>query len=205
MGKLIDLINQHALSAAQAGNWQIVADTLNSLTTEVRDHTLRSGRWLILQLPKVVNAQTGMTESDIVLGTLQQSTIPRVKAAYDSLVNGGIDLSDDQVQQMIPLLAQTANWPAGLAEKILTAGRRTVPVLESPVTAADCAAAWLVNADCLLSINRTNGVLRVCLHVYRDGHQVRLAVINEGEGSEADRALANGIEAALDQWLQVGG
>ena len=32
MSNLIDLINAHALSAAQDGNWQAVADTLNSLT-----------------------------------------------------------------------------------------------------------------------------------------------------------------------------
>lgn len=142
MSNLINLINQHALSAAQAGNWQAVADTLNALTTEVRDTTLRSGRWLMLQLPTVVNQQTGMTESDIVLGTLQQSTIPRVKAAYDSLVNGGIDLSEDQVQQMIPVLAAAANWPAGLADKILQAGRKDVAVLENQTTADDCQKAW---------------------------------------------------------------
>lgn len=142
MSRLIDLINQHALSAAQAGNWQTVASTLNALTTEVRDTTLRTGLWLMLQLPTVVNQQTGMTESDIVLGTLQQSTIPRVKAAYDSLVNGGIDLSDDQVQQMIPLLAAAANWPAGLADKVLQAGRRTAPVLDPPTNAIACEAVW---------------------------------------------------------------
>ena len=139
---LIDLINAHALSAAQAENWQAVADTLNSLTTEVRDTTLRTGRWLMLQLPNVVNQQTGITESDIVLGTLQQSTIPRVKAAYDSLVNGGIDLSEDQVQQMIPVLAQAASWPNGLDQKILQAGRKSVAVLETATTADACRDAW---------------------------------------------------------------
>ena len=135
---LIDLINAHALSAAQVGNWQACADTLNALTTEVRDTTLRTGRWLMLQLPNVVNQQTGMTESDIVLGTLQQSTVPRVRAAYDSLVNGGIDLSEDQVQQMLPVLAQAANWPNGLADKILQAGRKSVAVLETSTTADAC-------------------------------------------------------------------
>ena len=142
MSNLINLINQRALSAAQAGNWQAVADTLNALTTEVRDTTLRTGRWLMLQLPKVVNPQTGMTESDIVLGTLQQSTIPRVKAAYDSLISGEIDLSEDQVQQMIPVLAAAAGWPAGLADKILQAGRKSVAVLPEPTTANDCQSAW---------------------------------------------------------------
>ena len=139
---LIDLINAHALSAAQAGNWQAVADTLHALTNEVRDTTLRTARWLMLQLPNVVNQQTGMTESDIVLGTLQQSTVPRVRAAYDSLVNGGIDLSEDQVQQMLPVLAQAANWPNGLADKILQAGRRTASVLDPQTNAIACEAAW---------------------------------------------------------------
>lgn len=202
---LINLINQHALSAAQVGNWQNVADTLNALTTEVRITDLRTARWLMLQLPDVVDPQTGTTESDIVLGTLQQSTIPRVKAAYDSLVNGGIDLSEDQVQQMIPVLAQAAGWPAGLADKIRQAGRKSVPVLDSPVSAADCSAAWLVGADVLLSINRTDGVLRVAMHVHRDGQQIRLAMLTEGEGSEADQALTAAIEAAIDAWLQAGG
>jgi len=163
VSNLIDLINAHALAAAQTGDWQDVADTLNALTTEVRDTTLRTGLWLMLQLPSVVNQKTGMTESDIVLGTLQQSTIPRVKAAYDSLVNGGIDLSEDQVQQMIPLLAQAANWPNGLATKILQAGRRTESIVST--NAAACKAAWeeaeALAADQLLSARR--GVLESAL------------------------------------------
>jgi len=34
---LISLINQHAISAAQAGDWSAVASALNALTHEVRD------------------------------------------------------------------------------------------------------------------------------------------------------------------------
>ena len=155
MSNLINLINQHALSAAQSENWQAVADTLNALTTEVRDNTFRTGLWLMLQLPNVVNQQTGMTESDIVLGTLQHSTIPRVKAAYDSLVNGGIDLSEDQVQQMIPVLAAAAGWPAGLADKILQAGRKSVAVLETSTTADACRDAFVGAAISARIINAT--------------------------------------------------
>jgi hypothetical protein len=138
---LISLINQHALSAAQAGDWQSVATTLNALTQEVRITELRTARWLMLQLTDPVG-NSGMTEADVVLGTLQQSTIPRVKAAYDSLCNDGIDLSDSQVRQMIPLLAQAASWPAGLAQKILDAGRPTVAVLNPATNAIACEAAW---------------------------------------------------------------
>jgi hypothetical protein len=204
---LVSLINQHALSAAQAGDWDAVASTLNALTQEVRVTELRSARWLMKQLKDPVSVVGGvtLTEADIVLGTLQATTIPRVKAAYDSLVGDGLDLSDEQIQSEIPSLAAAGNWPTGLATKVMQAGRSTEPLLPSPVTAAECSAAWLVGADCLLSINRTGGQLKICMNVYRDGQQVRLAVINEGEGSDADKALTNTIEAALDRWLQAGG
>lgn len=141
---LISLINQHALSAAQAGNWSSVASTLNALTHPVRDTTLRTARWLMLQLATPVGTQNGfpITEADVVLGTLQQATLPRVKAAYDSLVNGGLDLSEEQVQDMLPALAIAANWPNGLAQKVMQAGRRTEAVLSPPTNAIACEAAW---------------------------------------------------------------
>ena len=132
---LINHIKQRALASAQSGNWSAVAATLNAATKEVRDTTLRSARWLMLQL--------GATEADVVLGTLQQSTIPRVRAAYDSLCSTGIDLSEAQVQQMLPQLATAASWPAGLAEKIMQAGLQIVPLLSSPVAAEDCRQAFL--------------------------------------------------------------
>ena len=186
MSNLINLINQHALSAAQANDWQAVADTLNALTTEVRDNTLRTARWLMLQLTDVVNPQTGMTESDVVLGTLQQSTIPRVKAAYDSLVNDGIDLSDDQVQAMIPLLAQAANWPAGLAEKILLAGRRSVAVLSPTTTPQECQSAW--DAEVRTQRNAT-------LRSRFDAILNQLGTSEHAEGIAALRAMADELEA----------
>ncbi len=150
---LISLINQHAFSAAQAGNWPAVASTLNALTREVRDTTLRTGRWLMLQLTEQVSTQNGVpiTEADVVLGTLQQAIHPRIKAAYDSLVNGGIDLSEQQVQDMIPVLAQAGNWPNGLAQKVMQAGRRTEAVLSPPTNAIACEAAWRADQVRLLT------------------------------------------------------
>ena len=81
------------------------------------------------------------------MGTLQSPNLPpRVKAAYDSLCNGGLDLSEQQVRDMLPLLAQAASWPNGLADKILLAGRKNVAVLEDEATADDCQKAWIVNS-----------------------------------------------------------
>lgn len=171
MSNLINLINQHALSAAQAGNWQAVADTLNALTTEVRDNTLRTARWLMLQLTEVVRTENGIpiTEADIVLGTLQSPNLPpRVKAAYDSLCNGGLDLSEQQVRDMIPILAAGASWPNGLANKILQAGRRTVAVLDPQTNAIACEAAW-----------RTEQVRLLTQKWHEVDQQIRAAIANQ--------------------------
>lgn len=189
MSNLVNLINQHALSAAQAEDWQSVADTLNALTTEVRDNTLRTARWLMLQLTDVVRTENGIpiTEADIVFGTLQSPSLPpRVKAAYDSLCNGGIDLSEDQVQQMIPLLAQAANWPNGLAEKIMLAGRRNVSVFSEQLTAADCQSAW--NAEVRTQRNAT-------LRSRFDSILNQLGTSEHAEGIATLRAMADELEA----------
>jgi hypothetical protein len=63
------------------------------------------------------------------------------------LCNDGLDLSNDQIQAMVPKLAVAAKWPAGLAAKVLAAGVWFVsPAQEAglpPITAAQCADALL--------------------------------------------------------------
>jgi len=148
MKTLIELIeaDDAAAAAAASGNFAAVAAELNAATIRKTDTTLRTARWIMTQLTGVVDPTTGATESDIVLGTLQAATVPRIKAAYDSLCSDGLDLSNDQIQAMVPRLAAAANWPAGLAEKVLSAGVWHVSAADenglSPVTADDCAAAW---------------------------------------------------------------
>ena len=110
------------------------------------------------------------------------------------------------VAQVMAGLIQLAPQSAALVDSFYALdGGRPYKDLTVEEFSSQKAQASLLVSDCLLSINRTDGVLRVCLHVYRNGQQVRLAVVNEGEGSEADRALTNSIEAALDRWLQAGG
>ena len=142
---LIKLIREHAPEAAQAGDWSAVAVTLNAPTIEFRDTTLRSTGWLMQQLSRVIDPTTGMTEADLVLGTLQRSTVPRVRAAYDRMSAVGLDLSDPQVQGMLPLLAAGGGWPAGLADRIKSAGISIVSPAGlsrfGTVTAEQCQAA----------------------------------------------------------------
>jgi len=146
MTTLNELIQTHAAAAATAANWPAVAGVLNAKTVTITDTTLRTARWLMNQLTVVLNPATGMTESDVVLGTLQAATVPRIKAAYDSLVSDGLDLSNSQIQAMLPAISTGASWPAGLANKIMTAGVWLVSPAENAglgsVTAEQCSDAW---------------------------------------------------------------
>ncbi len=193
--RLTEAIRTHALAEAQAGNFNAVATKLRTV------------------IETAVPRECGSVETADALIAVGANPMADLDAMR----------GDATGQFLLTKLAGpgvswghrlTVPYLAGLvaAGKILQKSMDALVQLSAPtthpfasVTAADCSAAWLVNADCLLSINRTDGVLRVCLHVYRNGQQVRLAVINEGEGSEADRALTNSIEAALDRWLQAGG
>lgn len=119
--------NPAALAAAESGNWSACVSALAADTVQVEDHTLRSTRWLMTELTGQAAGQpAGTTEADVVLSTLQASTHPRVVAAYAAMSAGGIDLAEQQVQQMVPVLAQAGNWPDGLAAKVLSAGVQTV-------------------------------------------------------------------------------
>lgn len=122
MAALLKAITDYAAAQAEAGDWQAVADLLNESSQSVRVTDLRTTRWLMQQLTSVVDSETGATEADLVLGTLQASTSPRVRAAYESMNADGIDLSDPQVQGMIGLLGDAGGWPASLVSRIRDAG-----------------------------------------------------------------------------------
>lgn len=135
---LANLIREHALEYAQTGKWEAVAEILNAPTVEVRDTTLRTTGWLMQTLTAVIDPATGMTEADLVLGTLQRATIPRVRAAYDRMSSVGLDLSDPQAQQLIPALGAAGKWTQNLIDRIKSAGVRQVSIAGNPVTADQC-------------------------------------------------------------------
>lgn len=115
--------NAAAMAACKAGDWAAAVAALESDTTTITDSTLRTTRWLIVELPdQAVGFPAGTTEADVVLGSMQSSTIPRVLAAYQAMSAGGIDLSDPQSQELIPVLAASGGWPAGLEQKVAEAG-----------------------------------------------------------------------------------
>jgi len=139
-------IRTHAADALAVSDWEAVAKVMNTPSIKQADNTLRSTSWLMQQLTAVVDPATGATEADIILGTLQKATIPRVRAAYDRMSSVGIDLSDDQVQVMLPVLSAAGNWPAGLVEKIMETGIQIVSPAGEVVTAEQCQKVMIFDA-----------------------------------------------------------
>jgi hypothetical protein len=96
----------------------------------------------------------------------------------------------------------------GVADKLLGLGSvESTLAAEAglePVTPEECSAAYLVGADVLLSVNITGGVTRCSLQVIRDGVQVKMQSLTEGQGSNADQALLTAIETAINTFLLEG-
>ena len=212
-------IRTHAADALAVSDWEAVAKVMNTPSIKQADNTLRSTSWLMQQLTAVVDPTTGATEADIVLGTLQRATIPRVRAAYDRMSSVGIDLSDDQVQAMLPVLAAAGNWPAGLVEKIMETGVRMVsPAGEEAVTAAQCQAA--IEADnaipdsvghqVLLSLNRQHDGTRQLVCRVTAVNMLAGQVLSQGESraiiagqqlSEPEQALMDAVDVAVSAYV----
>jgi hypothetical protein len=196
---LSQLIREHALTEAQASNWQSVADILNAPVQRPRD------------------TKAFYTEVYTVLGDADMRHTLRVMAAdeigqagvarlNDASLDGGMYFAHPITVGLIESLRSQLN--PGVADKLLGLGITESTLAADaglePVTPEDCSAAYLVGADVLLSVNITDGTLRVSMNVTRDGQQVRLAMLTEGQGSEADQALTTAIESAIDTWLAGG-
>lgn len=140
---LYNLIKQHASTQAKAGDFETVADILNAKNIPVENHKLLTAKDLMNLLPTIVDPVRFLTEADIVLGTMQASTHPRVKTGYESMIASGLDIANEQVQTMLPVLASMGNWPSGLLEKVRAFGITYISLAEqhigSTVTAENCA------------------------------------------------------------------
>jgi len=124
--------NATARAACESGDWSAAVASLKSDTVKQRDSTLRSSRWLMLEFSGQADGMSaGTTEADVILSTLQQSVNPRVIAAYQAMAFDGIDLSDPQVQEMLPLLAQAGAWPEGLVHRVQAKGVTIVSKAEA--------------------------------------------------------------------------
>ncbi len=134
-----------ASTHANAGDWEAAATAL-SLSTKVHaDTTLRNSRWLMTQFTGVLDPQTGATEADLLITTLENSPISRAREAHRLLSGIGLDLSHPDVQATLPVIG--ANWPPGMVAKIQRFGRWTTAPwqdagLPQAPTAEEIQAVW---------------------------------------------------------------
>lgn len=133
---LANLINQHALADAQAGEWPAVAATLNAPTVEVRNPK----SWTMADLITLL----GEESAAVVGGTIQAAgaTNPIFAGAWLALNITGLQLHTDERQAMISGLADAAGWPGELKAAALAAGLTYTSLAGEAVTAEQCAAAY---------------------------------------------------------------
>ena len=197
---LSQVIREHALQAAQSGDWQAVADALNAPVQRPRE----TKAYYTEVYAKLGDADMRHTLRVMAADEIGQAGVARLN---DASIDGGMYFAHPITVALIESLRSNLN--PGVADKLLSLGVDESSIAADAgldvVTPEQCSAAYLVGADCLLSINRTDGVLRVAVNVSRNGQQVRLAMLTEGEGSESDLALTTAVESAIDAWLQAGG
>lgn len=136
---LANLINQHALADAQAGDWSAVAETLNAPTIEVRNPK----SWTMADLITLLGAESAA----IVGGTIQAAgaTNPIFAGAWLALNITGLQLHTDERQAMIAGLADAVGWPGEVKAAALAAGLTYTSLSGSTVTADECRKAWIVS------------------------------------------------------------
>jgi hypothetical protein len=137
---LSQLIREHALTEAQASDWDAVAAILNASTVEVRNPK----SWTMADLITLLGAESAA----VVGGTIQAAgvTNPIFAGAWLALNITGLQLHTDERQAMIAGLADAAGWPAELKAAALAAGLTYTSLAGSVVTAAECQSAWAVDS-----------------------------------------------------------
>ncbi len=133
---LANLINEHALADAQAGDFQAVAQILNAPTIEVRNPK----SWTMADLITLLGAES----AGVVGGTIQAAgaTNPIFAGAWLALNITGLQLHTDERQEMIAGLADAAGWPSELKSAALAAGLTYTSLAGSTVTAEQCQSAY---------------------------------------------------------------
>lgn len=135
---LINLIRQHALADAEAGNWSAVAATLNALTTPVIDTTQWSFGLMMSQgnlPPELVTGIAAAVKAAAASNALMDS-------AFIAFSTTGLQLHTDERQTMIEAIG--AGLPSEAVAAVKTLGRRTVPQVATD--AESCESAWVQSA-----------------------------------------------------------
>ena len=178
---LANLINQHALADAQAGDWSAVAATLNAQTVAVRNPK----SWTFADLIGLVGAEGAA----LVGGTIQAAgaSNPIFASAWIALSVTGLQLHTDERKQMIDGLAVAGNWPSELTAAVKAAGLSYTSLAGDAVTAEQCFSAWAADA---LATKKQNWKTRF------DAAMNKLGTSEQADGIADLRAIADELEAA---------
>lgn len=143
---LISLINQHASSAASAGDWPTVAATLNAANLIHRDATpltyARVGD--LLGEP----ARQAVAATLRAIAASQSQLAGEMADAHLVMLNEqiGLRIDTDDRQSVIDQIATAGGWSDQLRDSIKRLGVRVISVAEAAgypqITAVQCQAVW---------------------------------------------------------------
>lgn len=194
---ILQAIKDHALSQAQAKNWQEVANILKAVYVVAEPRKCGSKE------SSIAVANAGGNPS-LLLERLRADATGELlfTRLADGSSEGGVIWAEPLLT--IPYLQSRVS---DFGQQVINAlidlsSAKTYPFAD--VTPEDCAATYLVGADVLLSVNITGGVTRCSLQVIRDGVQVKIQSLTEGQGTQADQALLTAIESAINTFLAEG-
>jgi hypothetical protein len=137
---MIDLIRQHALAAAEAGDWSSVASTLNGLT-RVEPITKHWTLGDITALPGGMELAAGIASALVAKGAEGQPDSALFQSVFVAMSTTGVQLHTAERQAIIEAAAN-GKFPPEAVAAIKSLGQKVTPVLDTPATAESAKAAW---------------------------------------------------------------
>lgn len=132
---LIDLIREHALASAEAGDWQTVADTLNALT-----HTVKVGK--VGGKDSLQALVAAGEDPNAVIGAMR--AVPTASVLLDTLISSGVDWSDPLSEMIMNGLVASGKISQRAADSVRALSERTEAVIIT--IADDCQRAWIIGS-----------------------------------------------------------
>lgn len=163
---LTERIQQHASAEATAKDWDKVAEILNALTVVVRDSTPLTYARITREFGDAVRQKVAGTLRAIAAS--QHPLAGEVSDAHVVLLNElvGLDISSDDRQAVIDLIATAGGWSTDEAVAIKSLGVRVEFVIVT--TTAECEAAMLTaSRDAIIS--RLNAAATIVAISIRSG------------------------------------
>ena len=195
---LIELIKTHALTEAQASDWDAVAKILNA----PRNIARQTKAYYVEVYLILGDADMRHTLRVMASDEIGQAGVARLN---DPSSDGGLSFAHPITIGLIESLRSQLN--TGVADKLLSLGVTETTLAKEAglgeLSPEECSAAYLIDTDVLMSINRpSGGDLRVMLNMTRNGQQVRVAMLTKQQGDAKNITLLESIDAAISEWLK---